>query len=94
MTKEVTASTTNRWGSGTLNIIDWCVENGNPLPTWTEEAGSVFVTFSPATSVATPEVPGEVGTKLALSRHQVKILHKCREDSMLVELMTIIGRSD
>jgi ATP-dependent DNA helicase RecG len=83
-----------RWGSGTLNIIDWCAENGNPPPTWTEEAGSVFVTFTPAASEATPEVTGEVGTKLALSRHQVEILYKCREDSMLVELMTITGRSD
>ncbi len=32
--------------------------------------------------------------KSALSRHQVEILHKCREDSMLVELMAITGRSD
>jgi ATP-dependent DNA helicase RecG len=37
-----------RWGSGTLNIIDWCMENGNPAPTWSEHAGSVFVTFLPA----------------------------------------------
>jgi len=79
-----------RWGSGTLNIIEWCAENGNPPPTWTEEAGSVFVTFAPATSEVTPQA----GTKLALSRHQVEILHKCREDSMLVELMAITGRSD
>ena len=21
-----------RWGMGTLNIIDWCTENGNPTP--------------------------------------------------------------
>jgi len=79
-----------RWGSGTLNIIDWCAENGNPPPTWTEEAGSVFVTFAPATSEVTPQA----GTKSALSQHQVEILHKCREDSMLVELMAITGRSD
>lgn len=30
-----------RWGSGTLNIIDWCQENNNPPPTWQEQAGSV-----------------------------------------------------
>ena len=23
-----------RWGTGTLNIVDWCAENGNPMPTW------------------------------------------------------------
>jgi ATP-dependent DNA helicase RecG len=37
-----------RWGSGTLNIIDWCAENANPKPTWHEQAGSVYVTFLPA----------------------------------------------
>ncbi len=49
-----------RWGTGTLNILDWCDENGNPPPTWTEEAGSVFVNFAPAASEGTPEVTGEV----------------------------------
>lgn len=37
-----------RWGSGTLNIIDWCLENGNPAPAWIEQAGAVYVTFLPA----------------------------------------------
>jgi ATP-dependent DNA helicase RecG len=37
-----------RWGSGTLNIIDWCLENGNPAPRWTEQAGAVYVAFLPA----------------------------------------------
>ena len=37
-----------RWGTGTLNILDWCKENGNPPPTWKEQAGSVYVTFWPA----------------------------------------------
>jgi ATP-dependent DNA helicase RecG len=86
-----------RWGSGTLNIIDWCIENGNPPPTWMEQAGSVFVTFAPAvaeSAVGTPQVIPQVGTKLALSEHQVEILRKCNEDSALVDLMAITGRSD
>ena len=37
-----------RWGSGTLNIMDWCKENANPIPNWHEQAGSVYVTFLPA----------------------------------------------
>ena len=49
-----------RWGTGTLNIIDWCEENGNPKPTWQEQAGSVYVTFIPAVLPGTPEVSGEV----------------------------------
>ena len=49
-----------RWGSGTLNIIDWCEENGNPKPTLQEQAGSVYVTFMPAVFPDTEEVTGEV----------------------------------
>ena len=85
-----------RWGSGTLNIIDWCIENGNPTPAWSEQSGSVYVTFRPAVlpdvqpvaAQSTAQVPdkyptsiGEDGTKSALSRHQVEILRKCQEDN-------------
>ena len=45
-----------RWGTGTLNIIDWCRENSNPPPSWQEQADSVYVTFLPAVLPATPEV--------------------------------------
>ncbi len=78
-----------RWGSGTLNIIDWCKENGNPPPTWEDRAGSDYVTFRPSSLAR-----DQVGTKWALSRHQVEILRKCRNDSALVDLMAITGRSD
>lgn len=40
--------------------------------------------------VSTPQV----GTKSALSRHQVEMLRKCNEDRMLIDLMAITGRSD
>ena len=46
------AGVIERWGSGTLNILDWCRENGNPPPAWTHEAGSVFVTFAPIPGLA------------------------------------------
>lgn len=49
-----------RWGSGTLNIVDWCAENGNPPPKWREEASSIFVTFAPAIPEVGPEVTGGV----------------------------------
>ncbi len=42
----------------------------------------------------TPQVTTEVGTKLALSRHQVEILRKCNEDTALLDLMAVTGRSD
>jgi ATP-dependent DNA helicase RecG len=40
---------------GTLNIIDWCSQNGNPQPVWSQQAESVFVNFQPA---ILPAVPG------------------------------------
>ena len=42
----------------------------------------------------TPQVKPEVGTKSALSRHQVQILRKCNEDTALLDLMAVTGRSD
>jgi ATP-dependent DNA helicase RecG len=36
----------------------------------------------------------EFGTKLALGRHQVNILHKCCAESGIGELMKVAGRSD
>jgi len=42
----------------------------------------------------TPKVIPEVGTKLALSRHQVEILRKCKEHTALLNLMVVTGRSD
>lgn len=43
-----------RWGTGTLNIIDWCRENDAPDPVWAERAGSVVLTFLPARWFALP----------------------------------------
>ncbi len=53
------------------------------------------------TRKSTPQVPHKyptgtlaVGTKLALSRHQVEILRKCNDDRLLLDIMAITGRSD
>ena len=37
-----------KWGTGTLNIIDFCKSNENPPPKWEEQDGSVIVTFFPS----------------------------------------------
>lgn len=76
-----------RWGTGTLNIIEWCRTNGNPAPKWSEQTGSVFVSFSPVAE-------RELGTKSALSEHQVKALKKCSQPSSLLDIMAGSGRSD
>ena len=41
-----------------------------------------------------PKHTPAIGTKLALSRHQVEILRKCHDDRLLVDIMVITGRSD
>jgi len=42
------AGVIEKWGMGTINILDWCRENGNPQPKWeVREPGSVVVTFWP-----------------------------------------------
>jgi len=51
-----------RWGTGTLNILDWCAENGNPAPAWAEQAGSVVLTFAPQT---TEQVEDQVKAQVA-----------------------------
>ncbi|KAF0218352.1 MAG: putative transcriptional [Geobacteraceae bacterium] len=53
---------------------------------------AVFVTE--VTGVVTGVVVEQVGTKLALSRHQVEILRKCTEESAITDLMAIAGRTD
>ncbi len=42
------AGVIEKWGTGTLNIIEWCRENGNPEPMWEIRAQSVVTTFSPS----------------------------------------------
>jgi ATP-dependent DNA helicase RecG len=43
---------------------------------------------------AAPQVAVHLGTKSALSRHQVAILGKCLEETGLIDLMAIAERTD
>jgi len=60
-----------RWGSGTLNILDWCKENGNPQPTWREQSGSVYMVFLPAVLPDKTPLTGEGSPKSVPSLSQV-----------------------
>lgn len=76
-----------QWGTGTLKVIDWCRDNSNPIPSWTEDGGSVVVTFCSAPGFApqiTPEVTPEV----------VKILPQCVTPRSKRELLQTIGIRD
>ncbi len=43
------AGVIEKWGMGTLSIIEWCQENNNPRPTWEVQTQSVVTTFFPST---------------------------------------------
>ena len=45
-----------KWGTGTLNIIDFCKANENPPPNWEEQDGSVIITFFPSHAIEKIEV--------------------------------------
>ena len=91
-----------QWGRGTNRIVELTTKAGHPAPKFEEIAGSLIVRFRPksraispqTTDQTTPEVAPEVGTKSALSRHQVEILRMCLEERALVDVMNVTGRSD
>lgn len=70
-----------RWGSGTLNIVEWCLENANPAPQWAEQAGSVVVTLQPAvlpgdrssTAQVTAQVAAQVDKDIEINRLETLI---------------------
>ena len=71
-------------GHWTINIIDWCKENGNPKPTWEVRDESVITTFFPSIFFATGKTPKELEqprpklrSKLIEEQEQViNLLHK------------------
>ncbi len=89
-----------RMGTGIRDMVERCRAAGLQDPEFKLTDGFVVtirrkpgIAFE-AVGGSTGEVTGEVGTRLALSRHQVDILHQCRIDSGITVLMEIAGRSD
>lgn len=85
--------------TGIPKIIKAMKENGSPPPQFEFDADySYFMVTLPvhpkAVEVISKRVTELDGTKLALSRHQVKILEKSFEPVNLTELIEITGRSD
>ena len=73
------------WGRGIEKVIRACQEAGMNTPKLSYEATGLSVEF---------ELVAQVGTKLGLSRDQVKILRKSRQESPLSELLEVVGRSN
>jgi len=89
--------------TGIPKVLRVMAENGSPATEFdTDEDRTYFLIRLPIHANAkvqlegevTGEVAGEVGTKLALSQHQVDILRKCLVESSLLDLMAVTGRSD
>jgi ATP-dependent DNA helicase RecG len=58
------AGVIEQWGIGTLNILDWCKENGNPPPRWEEQStGDIIVTFWPVAGAAAVKPPRQIGVE-------------------------------
>jgi len=81
------------WGRGTNRVIEACVSHGIKSPVFEEKDGAVFVTFF-AQIGPLSEMRHQVGTKSALSRHQVQVLEKSRNVSSMKELLVLCGRAD
>jgi ATP-dependent DNA helicase RecG len=91
------------WGTGTLNILEWCKENQNPLPVWEEQPGAVMITFHPSTffveetkeielandvDQVTGHVSGQVTGHVS---GQDKILQFCEQPKTAKEIMKLLG---
>ena len=88
--------------TGISKILKVMAANGSPAPEFeTDDDRSYFLIRLPVhersareESTRVESSQRHVGTKLAPSRHQVDILEQCRDSSMLVDLMALMGRSD
>lgn len=88
------AGVIEQWGTGTLNILEWCKENQNPSPIWSEQAGTVAITFLPSTFFLkdieqTPTTNKDQSTGQVTG--QDKILKFCEQPKTAKEIMTLIG---
>jgi len=95
------AGVIERWGMGTLKMLDWCREFENPLPEWKEQAGSVYVTFLPAPwfdetladapaagDESTPQVTPQVAPQVA------QLIRHCHKPLTRTELQQELGLQD
>lgn len=81
------------WGRGTNRVIEECQRYGIEPPVFEEQAGAVVVTFRAAIGPSA-EARHQVGTKSALSWHQVQVLDAARDPLPIQELMRLCERSD
>lgn len=85
-----------RMGTGIRDMITRCRKAGLPEPEIKLDSGFWITTIRRKQSRGQLKIHDNTpdGTKSALSRHQVKIMHNCIEDRTITDLMKIIKRSD
>ena len=87
-----------KWGTGYKRIIEDCDGGGYPHPEWQELSTAMRIKFQPhpiqVESGAGTRKMDQVGTKSALSRHQVQLLEFMKEPRSLREMMTLLGWTD
>nr|WP_166157015.1 hypothetical protein [Neochlamydia sp. AcF84]NGY95497.1 hypothetical protein [Neochlamydia sp. AcF84] len=80
---------------GTLNIIDWCKENGSPKLTLEMRAESVVTTFLPSSFFATgkrPEEQAEEAKKVRPESLEKEVIRLLRKESLSKsEISQILG---
>jgi len=59
------AGTIEKWGTGTLNIIEWSQEVGAVPPVWRDQGDAVVVTFLPAAVIESHDTDGPDDVLLA-----------------------------
>jgi ATP-dependent DNA helicase RecG len=84
------------WGRGTNRVVEACRTSGVEPPEFSEQAGVVTVMFKAAVGPEAVKGPRghQVGTKSALSRHQVQVLEIASVPRSLQDLMEPSGRTD
>jgi len=68
-----------KWGTGTLRIIDWCREGNNPEPQWKEQAGSLYVIFFPSRDIKGAERKDIGKPELQPESLREKVIHLLSE---------------
>jgi ATP-dependent DNA helicase RecG len=81
------------WGRGTNRVFEECERWGVEPPTFKERTGALVVTFRAPIGLGA-DARHQVGTKLALSKHQAQVLAAARNPQPISKLLELCGRSD
>lgn len=81
------------WGRGTNRVIEECRRWGVQPPSFEVVTGALRVTF-PAAIGPGGGARHQVGTKSALSGHQVQVMEASRDPQAIADLMRLCERSD